>query len=64
MRPCPLLAEYASKEYGQGIRCLFLLPSGDPGLPTTPSPSRLIRCQADSKGVHPTAIRLALHGGG
>lgn len=31
MRPGPLLTEYDSKEYGQGIRCLFHLPSGDPG---------------------------------
>ena len=28
--PCPPLTEYASKEYGQGIRCLLHLPSGDP----------------------------------
>ena len=31
MRPDPLLTEYVSKEYGQDIRCLFHLPSGDPG---------------------------------
>ena len=31
MRPGPLLTEYASKEYGQGLRCLSHFPSGDPG---------------------------------